>query len=180
MRGVRLGYLAWLLGLLEGLALAQAPAYAVEGRVTYAASYTLGRWEGTNTSLQGVVRWDRQTGAASGRVCVDLARFDSGNPLRDADARGVFDVNRYPQSCLEVERIVLLGEEVVLSGILEISGVRRGVRVRGRLLQEGSVYRFSGGFNTSFSEWRLTPPSLLFLRVNDPVEVWVEARATPR
>ncbi|RIH87422.1 YceI-like domain protein [Meiothermus luteus] len=170
----------WALGLLGGLALAQPQTYAVEGRVTYAASYTLGRWEGTNTSLQGVVRWDSQTGEATGRVCVDLARFDSGNPLRDADARGVFNVSRYPQSCLEVEQLVPFGEEAVLAGALEISGVRRSVRVRGRLVREGNGYLFSGGFSTSFTEWRLIPPSLLFLRVNDPVEVWVEARATPR
>ncbi|WP_027881841.1 YceI family protein [Meiothermus rufus] len=169
-----------LLWAALGLGLAQSQTYAIEGRVTYKASYNLGRWEGINTSVQGNVRWNSQTGEAAGRVCVDLSRFDSGNPLRDADARGVFDVNRFPQSCLEVERLSQNGEEAVLLGTLEISGTRRSVRIVGRLVQEGSGYRFSGGFNTRFSEWNLTPPSLLFLRVNDPVEVRLEARASLR
>lgn len=169
-----------LLGLLWGIAQAQTGQYSIEGRVTYVASYTLGRWEGSNTSVRGSVRWNSQTGEASGQVCVELSRFDSGNALRDADARGVFDVNRYPLSCLEVERLSQSGEEAVLVGTLEISGTRRPVRISGRLTREGNNYRFVGGFSTSFSEWRLTPPSLLFLRVNDPVEVRLEARAVLR
>lgn len=176
----RIQLIALLLYLLAGFSQAQSGQYAIEGRVTYAASYNLGRWEGSNTSVRGTVRWNPQTGEASGQVCVELGRFDSGNPLRDADARGVFDVNKYPQSCLDVERLTQAGEDAVLVGTLEISGTRRPVRIAGKLTREGNTYRFTGGFNTSFSEWRLNPPSLLFLRVNDPVEVRLEARATLR
>ncbi|WP_337867338.1 YceI family protein [Meiothermus sp.] len=171
--------LLWL-ALLAGGVQAQTGQFTIEGRVTYAASYNLGRWEGSNTSVRGTVRWNPQTGEASGQVCVELGRFDSGNPLRDADARGVFDVNKFPLSCLDLERLTQTGEDAVLLGTLEISGTRRPVRIAGKLTREGSAYRFVGGFNTSFSEWRLTPPSLLFLRVNDPVEVRLEARATLR
>ncbi|AWR86075.1 YceI family protein [Meiothermus taiwanensis] len=169
-------WLAWLSGGVQ----AQISQFTIEGRVTYAASYTLGRWEGSNTSVRGTVRWNPQTGEASGQVCVELGRFDSGNPLRDADARGVFDVNRFPLSCLDLERLTQTGEDVVLLGTLEISGTRRPVRIAGRLTREGSAYRFVGGFNTSFSEWGLKRPSFLFLQVNDPVEVRLEARALPR
>ena len=172
--------LVLLFCLLASLAQSQSGEYTIEGRVTYTASYTLGRWEGSNTSVRGRVRWNAQTGEASGQVCVELGRFDSGNPLRDADARGVFDVNKYPQSCLDVERLTQTGEDAVLVGTLEISGTRRPVRIAGKLTREGSTYRFVGGFDTSFSEWKLNPPSLLFLRVNDPVEVRLEARALPR
>lgn len=171
--------LLWL-ALLAGGVQAQTGQFTIEGRVTYAASYNLGRWEGSNTSVRGTVRWNPQTGEASGQVCVELGRFDSGNPLRDADARGVFDVNKFPLSCLDLDRLTQTGEDAVLLGTLEIGGTRRPVRISGKLTREGSAYRFVGGFNTSFSEWRLTPPSLLFLRVNDPVEVRLEARALPR
>jgi polyisoprenoid-binding protein YceI len=169
-----------LLVLLSSVTLAESAQYVIEGRVTYAASYNLGRWEGSNTSVRGVVRWNPQTGEASGQVCVDLGRFDSGNILRDADTRGVFDVNRFPQSCLDVDGLTQTGDEAVLSGALEISGTRRPMRIVGRLTREGSFFRFQGGFNTSFSEWNLRPPGFLFLRVNDPVEVRLDARATLR
>lgn len=176
----RILLIALLLCLLPSLSQAQSGQYAIEGRVTYAASYNLGRWEGSNTSVRGTVRWNPQTGEASGQVCVELGRFDSDNALRDADARGVFDVNKFPQSCLDLERLTQTGEDAVLVGTLEISGTRRPVRIAGKLTREGNTFRFQGGFNTRFSEWKLEPPSLLFLRVNDPVEVRLEARATLR
>lgn len=171
----------WILAvILFGLAYAQAPEYTVSGKVVYAASYNLGRWEGSNTSVRGTVRWNAQTGEASGKVCVDLDRFDSGNILRDADARGVFDTNQNKESCLEVERLTQTGDEATLSGTLEISGTRRPVRFVGKLTREGNAYRYQGKLNTSFSEWNLKRPSLFFLNINDPIEVRIEARAVPR
>ncbi|PZA08988.1 MULTISPECIES: YceI family protein [unclassified Meiothermus] len=169
----------WLLVALVGLAYAQAPQFAVEGRVTYAASYPLGRWEGTNTTASGQVRWEMESGALEGRICVDLRAFNSGNPLRDADSRGVFEVNKYPQSCFQPIRLLRQGEAVSVVGILELHGVSREIRIAGSLSQEGAAYRFRGVFETRFSEWNLERPSLIFVRVDDPVQVRLEARVEP-
>lgn len=170
----------WLLVALAGLAYAQAPQFAVEGRVTYAASYPLGRWEGTNSTASGQVRWEVESGVLEGRICVDLRAFDSGNPLRDADSRGVFEVNKYPQSCFQPTRLLRQGEGVSVLGILDLHGVRREIRIVGSLSQEGAAYRFRGAFETKFSEWNLERPSLIFVRVDDPVQVRLEARVEPR
>ena len=164
--------------LLFGLAFAQQ--FNITGRVTYAASYNLGRWEGSNSTVRGSVTWNAQSGEASGRICVELARFESGNPLRDADGRGVFDTNKNPQSCMEVQRLSQNGSEATLQGQLEISGVRKVKQIVGQLVKEGNNYRFSGKFSTSFSDWNLTRPQLLFLTINDPIEVRLEALATAR
>lgn len=169
-----------VLVLLFVLAYAQAPQYGLEGRVTYSASYPWGRWQGSNTSLAGVVTWDSGSGQMGGKVCVDLTRFDSGNPLRDADGRGVFEVNKFPQSCLTPSRLNLQGESAVLVGTLDLHGVRREIRATGTLTKEGGVYVFRGGFATKFSDWNLNRPTLIFVTVDDPVEVAVEVRATPR
>lgn len=168
-----------LLLTLVWAAMAQAPqSYSVEGRVTYFASYPLGRWQGVNPTARGVVAWREPE--ASGRVCVDLSRFDSGNWLRDADARGVFEVSQYPQSCFEASTLRRLEEErVLLEGTLELHGVKKRIRVEGSLEAEGAAYRFRGSFKTSFSEWNLQRPSLFFITVDDPLEVRLEARAEP-
>jgi polyisoprenoid-binding protein YceI len=165
--------------MLGWAAMAQAPqGYNVEGKVTYFASFPLGRWQGTNNSARGVVTWMEPE--ASGRVCVDLNRFDSGNWLRDADARGVFEVGKYPQSCFEAGTLRRLeGEKALLEGILDLHGVRKRIRVEGQLEADGAAYRFRGSFRTSFSEWNLQRPSLLFVTVDDPLEVRLEARAEP-
>jgi hypothetical protein len=65
-------------------------------------------------------------------------------------------------------------------GLLEISGVRKVKQIVGQLTREGNSYRFSGRFNTTFSEWNLVRPQLLFFTINDPIEVRLEALATTR
>ncbi|RIH90927.1 YceI-like domain protein [Calidithermus terrae] len=165
--------LAWLWG-----ALAQAPQlYAVEGSVTYVGRMPLGSWQGTNPTARGQVRWAEPE--ASGRVCVDMSKFDSGIGLRDNDARGVLEVAKYPQSCLDVSALRREGERAVLEGVLEIHGVRKFMRIEGTLRLEGDAYRFAGGFRTRFTEWNLKPPTVLFLTVEDGLEVRLEARALP-
>ncbi|MER3483565.1 MAG: YceI family protein [Meiothermus sp.] len=162
------------------LAYAQAPQYALEGKVVYSASYALGRWQGTNTSLSGSATWNPSSGEMDGKLCVDLSRFDSGNPLRDADGRGVFEISKYPQSCLTPSKLTLQGGNAVLSGTLDLHGVKREVKASGTLVRDGQGYVFKGAFPTKFSEWNLTRPTLIFVTVDDPVEVQVEVRATPR
>lgn len=168
--------LAWVL-----LAYAQAPQqYSLEGKVVYSASYALGRWQGTNTSLTGTATWNPSTGEMDGKVCIDLTRFDSGNPLRDADGRGVFQVNQYPQSCLTPRKLTVQGENAVLVGTLDLHGITREISASGTLAKDGPAYVFKGGFATKFSQWNMQRPSLIFVTVDDPVDVQVELRATLR
>lgn len=127
----------WGVFILAGLAFAQVPQFAVEGRVTYAASYALGRWEGTNTTP-------------------------------------------YPQSCFQPTRLIRQGDEASVVGVLDLHGVRKEIRILGTLTQEGSSYRFRGAFDTKFSNWNLQRPSLIFVTVDDPVQVRLEARVVPR
>ncbi|WP_018467205.1 YceI family protein [Calidithermus timidus] len=173
---MRLVVLVWMLACG---AVAQAPqSYSVEGKVTYFASYPLGRWQGVNPTARGVVLWREPE--ASGQVCVELSRFDSGNWLRDADTRGVFEIGQYPQSCFEASALRRLeGERVLLEGTLELHGVKKRIRIEGQLEADGAAYRFRGSFKTSFSEWNLQRPSLFFISVDDPLEVRLEARAEP-
>jgi polyisoprenoid-binding protein YceI len=166
--------------LLFLLVYAQAPRYGLEGRVTYSASYAWGRWQGSNPSLAGTVTWNPGSGEMGGKVCVDLTRFDSGNPLRDADGRGVFEVNRYPQSCLIPTKLTVQGENAVLVGSLDLHGVQREIRASGTLTKDGATYAFRGGFSTRFSEWNLNRPTLIFVTVDDPVQVSVEVQAVAR
>lgn len=166
---------------LVWLAYAQAPqGYGLEGKVVYSASYALGRWQGTNTALSGTATWNPSSGEMSGQLCLDLSRFDSGNALRDADGRGVFQISKYPQSCLVPSKLTTQGVNAVLVGTLELHGVKREIQAGGTLVKEGQNYVFKGGFPTKFSDWDMNRPSLLFVTVDDPVDVQIEVRATPR
>jgi polyisoprenoid-binding protein YceI len=158
--------------LLPLLALAQAP-YRVEGGAVYRGTFLFGAWEGRNPTARGEVLWDGKE-RAGGWVCVEQGAWDSGNGERDEKARKILKAEEYPLACLYPERAYREGEAFVVEGTLEMAGKRRPVRIVGSLL-EGSPLRFRGSFRTRFSEWGLERPSFLFLQVDDPLEVRLEA-----
>lgn len=166
--------------LLSLFSLAQAPQFNLDGRVVYEGSYPLARWQGVNTSVRGTLRWNQNTGDLEGRICVDLARFDSGNWLRDSDARLVFEVDRFPQSCFEPNRLIQSNDQATLVGVMELRGIKRELRIAGRVTREGTAYRFAGSFNTRFTDWGMNPPTLILVTVDNNIKVNLEARITPR
>jgi polyisoprenoid-binding protein YceI len=167
------------MAMLLGLAWAQSAGYGVSGTVTYSASYTLGPWQGKNTTASGQLSWDEGSGQMSGQVCLDLAAWDSGNALRDADTRGKFEVRTYPQSCYTPTRLEgQPGGPATLVGLLDLHGVQREVRIPGTLTRQGTGFSFTGTFATRFSDWNLEPPQFLFLSVDDALEVTVSGTAT--
>ena len=170
----------WAFALVLSLAQAQQ-VFNIEGQVIYSANFPLGRWEGRNASVKGVVNWDKVSGFVSGDVCIQLARFDSGIGLRDDDAREVLEVNKFPQACLDVSRLTWneASKAAVLEGVLEFRNQKKPLKVSGQLVQEGNGFRFSGSFRTGFKEWGMPQPQRLFLVVDDPIDIRLEAKAVP-
>ncbi len=162
------------LAVLLLLAQAQAP-YAVAGVARYRGYYPLGSWEGVNPTARGEVLWDGLE-KASGRVCLKQAAWDSGNAERDRKAREILKAEEYPEACLYPQRAYREGPRFVVEGEVEMAGKRLPVRVLGELREASGGLRFAGSFATRFSRWGLVRPRLLFLEVQDEVEVYLEAR----
>lgn len=172
----------WLafLAVLAVWVLANPTAYTLQGRVVYEGRAPVGSWKGENPTLEGRVTWDKATGALRGRVCLDQRRWDSGEPLRDSHTRKLFEVDRYPQACLELEGLEgpVPGPVTVL-GVFEIHGVKRPVRIPGEVRVQGQTLVFQGSFTTRITDWGMTPPSLMGMRVRDEVRVQISAEARP-
>ena len=173
---------AMALLVLLGAALAAPLPYQVSGKVVYQARGPMGAFKGTNTAVSGEVRWDSQAGTLTGKVCVDLSKWDSGEPLRDKHTRGMFEVTKYPEACLKVTG--LEGDpksgEVKLLGNLTIHGVTRPVVIPGKVRFKGDSILFEGYFETKITDWKMRRPSLLGFKVRDLVKVWVYGEARPR
>jgi polyisoprenoid-binding protein YceI len=167
-------YLAAWLALLLGPVWAQPVSFQVSGEIVYTASFPLGTWQGRNTAVYGEVSWDGRREQLEGTVCVDLAAWDSGNALRDADTRAMFEVDRYPEACYELSGYVgEAGGPVTLVGTLSLHGVERELRISGTVSAREGGFVFSGRFSTALSVWNIAPPRVLFLVVDDAVEVEV-------
>lgn len=169
-----------LSALLVASALANPSLYTLQGQVVYEGRAPVGSWKGENPTLEGRVTWDKATGALRGRVCLDQRRWDSGEPLRDSHTRKLFEVDRYPQACLELGGLEgQVPGPVTVLGVLEIHGVKRSVRIPGEVRVQGQTLVFQGSFTTRITDWGMTPPSLMGMRMRDEVRVQISAEARP-
>lgn len=167
--------------LLLSLTSSWAQTYQVEGKVVYEARGPLGAFRGTNEAVSGTLTLNLEAKTLQGRVCLDLARFDSGEPLRDQHTRRMFEVEKYPEACLELKGFK--GDprqgEVSLLGELSLHGVRRPVEIPGKV-QLGPNVVFEGAFETRITEWQMKRPSVMGFTVADQVKVFIYGRGVRR
>jgi polyisoprenoid-binding protein YceI len=112
-------------------------------------------------------------------VAVETGRFDSGNLIRDTNARRtVFESRNYPEATFSaaVEREFLHladGERagVTLEGELRIRDSARPLTVPLTLTREGDALIAEGSFTVRLSDYGLPRPTFLWLQVEDEVEV---------
>lgn len=133
---------------------------------------------------------DDDVRGASLLVRVDAARFDSGNPLRDSNARRtVFDTDEFPTISFELLGVdaepVDLPEGatriLTVRGRLTLHGVEREVEVPLEVTRAAGRLSVVGGFELLLSEYAMTRPRVLFLLVDDRVvvRVRIDAELTP-
>ncbi len=174
----------WLFAIVFslGLALANPATYRVTGWVRYRAHGPMGDFEGKNPAVTGTLTWDAKAHRLSGEVCLDLRRWDSGEPLRDRHTRDMFQVDRYPNACYRVRGLGgdLAAGSVRLLGTLRLQGVERPLELSGRLRFAGARAVFDGAFETKITDWKMRRPSLLGFKVRDRVKVWVHGEGVAR
>jgi polyisoprenoid-binding protein YceI len=132
----------------------------------------------------GRVRFDPETGAATGEIRVDALSAVTGNGSRDRTLRGdVLEVERFPLFVFTPERVVGTLPEagdgaIELRGVVEIHGEAHPVTLPSRVHVEGTRLRLAADFPVPYVEWGLHNPGFLFLRVADVVTVHVEGAGT--
>ncbi|ADW21714.1 YceI family protein [Thermus scotoductus] len=172
--------------MLRGIALlfllgwAAAATYQVSGETLYEARAPLGAFRGVNPTLEGQVVFKLTKGFLQGRVCLDLSAWDSTEPLRDRHTREMFQVDRYPRACLNIQGFDP-GQSLV-QGTLSLHGVERkvAVPVRYTLEQGGQTLRFEAEFELPLSDYGLKAPSFMGMRVQDRVVVRVKGQGVAR
>ncbi|TFU15350.1 YceI family protein [Thermus tengchongensis] len=162
--------------LLLTLGWALATGYQVQGEAVYQARAPLGAFQGVNPTLKGQVVFDLTKGQLQGRVCLDLAAWDSKEPLRDRHTRDMFQVDRYPQACLTVAGYD--AQKGLVQGTLSLHGVEKKVAwpLRYTLAEGGKRVNFEGEFELLLSDYGLKAPTFMGMRVQDRVMVRVKGQ----
>jgi polyisoprenoid-binding protein YceI len=141
---------------------------------------TLHSVKGSLRFEQGTVRFDPETGEASGRIVLDMTSAGTGNARRDRKMHAkILESRRYPQAIFTVERlsgkINRSGHSALqLHGILDLHGTKRPLAISAIAKVDGDRVTAEASFTFRYMEWGMADPSFLLLRVAKEVRVDVK------
>jgi polyisoprenoid-binding protein YceI len=125
------------------------------------------------TSFKAVVRPDK---------------FDSGNGIRDANARGnVFQTGDFPEITLtstavagEAKRLPV-GEarNFKVKAKLNLHGVTREIDLNVKAVWNGAKLTATSSFKINLSDYKVGRPQMFFISVDDPVRLEINLEAKP-
>ena len=158
---------------------AQTVSVAPESVVVYEASDDSNRWQG-RAPVERIELSLNPDDLRSSSLTVTLkpAEFDSGNFIRDTNARRtVFETNEYPEITFAAERVAADGnsladgarKEVMVRGDLTMHGVTNEIRVPVTVSRDGVTLRATGEFTVLLSDYQMNRPGFLGNTVNDEV-----------
>ncbi len=154
----------------------------LSGQVIYTGSSLMGSWSGTNSAVTGQLIWSQAAGPVSGAVLVDLARWSSGNKVRDNHTVALFETQAFPTASFQPTGLkgrVDAGPVTVL-GVLSLHGVKRPVEIPGTVTVAHGWQFFQGDLVLRLTDWQLKRPAMLGVVVADEVKVHVSGeRAAP-
>lgn len=161
-----------------------------EHRVRFEASHTFGTADGTLNVMEGQLIFDPQAleEGMSGRFTADVSSFDSGIGLRDRHMKNDYlETDTYPTAVFELDdaRPTILksstadATHIAVAGTMTLHGVTRKLPVRAELVANGDQYTITSSFSIRLTDFNIDPPRWTIQRVQDEVDVTVEATVEP-
>jgi polyisoprenoid-binding protein YceI len=154
-----------------------------QSTVTFTLGAFLHTVHGTLRLKHGTVRFDTETGEATGEVVVDLTSGATGNSSRDRKMHEeVLESQRYPEAVFTLERVegrpsLQRESDVKLHGKMKIHGGEHELVIPVRVQSGDREATATARFEIPYVQWGMKDPSTALLSVKDRVAVEVRAIA---
>jgi polyisoprenoid-binding protein YceI len=149
--------------------------------VAFTLGATLHTVHGSFKLRRGSLRFDPDTGEASGEIIVDAASGVTGVADRDRRMRkDILDTARYPEISFLPDRVTgrlaPSGESRIdVQGAFHLHGASHEMTLHFLVQNRGGDLTASTDFTIPYVEWGLKNPSTFVLRVGDKVQMHIEA-----
>ena len=149
--------------------------------VTWTLGATLHNVHGTFKLKSGSILFDPASGNASGEIVVDATSGESGNNARDNKMhKDVLESKRYQEISFFPKHVVgKLAPEgtstLQVQGVFHIHGADHDMTLSMPVQAKGGEVTAASDFNIPYQAWGMKNPSTLFLKVENQVEVKIDA-----
>jgi polyisoprenoid-binding protein YceI len=132
---------------------------------------------GTFQLKHGTIRFDPDSGKASGEIIVDVTSGESGSGARDSRMhKEILESQRYPQATFTPDRLdgklPSQGQsQIDVHGVFNIHGADHELTLHFQVEREVSQYVASAHFIIPYVQWGMKNPSNFVLKVDKTVEM---------
>ncbi len=124
---------------------------------------------GTFQLKKGWIRWDPDSGKASGEIIVDVTGGASGSDARDSRMHTeILESQRYPEATFIPDRV---DGKFDVHGVFKIHGADHELTLHFGAERTGDRYTATTHFTIPYVQWGMKNPSNFLLKVDKTVEV---------
>ena len=180
---VVLAFASWVISVASP-AIAQNAVLELDpsqSQVNFTLGATLHTVHGNFKLKHGTVKFDPATGHASGLVVVDATSGDSGSHARDHKMhKDILESAQYPEITFTPQQVqgqvLPQGDfKVQVLGTFAMHGTTHPLTLVIQARLAGEHLTADTQFTIPYVSWGLKNPSMLFLRVNDTVDIAIHA-----
>lgn len=139
--------------------------------VTYAMKHKLHAWEGTSNKINVATKWDDKNELEQISVLIKVSHFNSGLSNRDSHMLEVLDAITYPNITFSSTSLVKTKLGLLAKGRLQFHGVTKEIEVPVEIEKTNEFNRFKGNFSVLLDDYKITRPSLLFVKVDNELKI---------
>ena len=154
--------------------------------IKFVVPSTLHTVHGTFKLKSGSIQLDPESGKSSGEIVIDLTSGASGNGSRDKRMqKEILETPKYPEAVFTADHveghIAPRGtSEIDVHGAFRIHGADHELTLHIQVQANGNQYIATTHFTIPYVQWGMKNPSNFLLKVDDKVEIEVQAKASQK
>ena len=149
--------------------------------IAFSVNSTLHKVHGAFKLKRGNIRFDPETGKASGEIVIDVVSGESGNGSRDKHMqKEILESPKYPEAVFTLDRVqghlsAQGTSQIDVHGKFTIHGADHELTMHFDVQPNGNQYTATSHFVIPYIAWGMKNPSNFVLKVDDKVEMEVKA-----
>jgi len=140
--------------------------------VTYFGNHVLHKWEGSTSDVQGVVLFNEVKNQYECNISIPLSTFSSGNDSRDSNMLIYCKAFDFPNISFQSTSIKVNESRLEIEGKIEFAGEEKEIKTNAKLNRlDNNLFAIDGELDILLSEFKVERPSLLFVEIEDLVNI---------
>jgi len=146
------------------------PAVTKKSTVTYKLHHKFHDVAATSKAIKCIIDYDQVKDKINSVIAVaDVTTFDSGNG--NLDSHAMVEALKYPKVTFKSTSITETDNKLDITGILTFHGVSKEISFQANKIRTGNKIEVNGSFPLSLDEFKVVRPSLMFVKLDDKMEI---------